>query len=144
MSVSKDSLKAFSHPTETETFSSVEMICCSSASMLFRKSSISLFLLMQPNALLISSIIWCTDSFFAVIVLSISVKICSIIDQFGLKAARDGSISASSLSLILLVMHAVRMLQREERLITGLRFDGEQLKSFQNPICYFPWRITCV
>ena len=63
------------------------MICSSSASMVFRRSSISLFLLMQSNALLLPSIIRCIGSFLSMMVLStinLEVKICSIVDGFGL------------------------------------------------------------
>ena len=55
--------------------------------------------------------------------ISLEVKTCSVVDLFCLKAACDGGISASSLSLILLVIHA-RVLCREESRIIGLRFDG--------------------
>ena len=55
---------------------------------------------------------------------SLEAKACSVVDLFGLQAACNGGISASSLSLILLVIHAGRILHREESRIIGLRFDG--------------------
>ena len=42
------------------------------------------------------------------------MKICSVVDRFGLQAACDGGISVSILSLILLMMYAVRVLRRRE------------------------------
>ena len=90
-------------------------------------------MLMQSSALLISSIIRCTDLFLSVIVLpiiSLEGMICSVVDPFGLFATCDDGISASSLSLILMMMHAVRILLREERKIIGLMFDGEPFALF--------------
>lgn len=87
VSVLKTQLRAFSYLIDSETFSSLEMIRSSSASMVFRRSSISLFLLMQSNAVLLSSVIRCTGSFLAMMVVSIislEVKICSVVDRFGL------------------------------------------------------------
>ena len=68
MSVLKNSLRTFPHLTEIETFSRLEMICRSSSSVLFHRSSISLFLLKQSNTLLISIIIRCIDSFLVVLI----------------------------------------------------------------------------
>ena len=82
---------------------------------------------MLSNALLMSSMTGRADSLLAVIVLSmirLEVKTCSVVDLFGLQAACDGGISAYSLSLILLVMHATRILRREDSRIIGLRFSG--------------------
>ena len=103
------------------------MIYSHSASIVFFGSSISLFLLMQSNALLISSITRCADSILALIALSIislGVKICSVVDQCNLWAACDDGISAFSLSLNLFMVYTAGILGREERRIIFLRFDG--------------------
>ena len=67
---------------------------------------------MLSNPLFLHSMIRRSDSFLAVV------------DLLGLKAACDGVISALSLSFILLGIHAVRILLREESRIIGLRFYG--------------------
>ena len=67
---------------------------------------------MLPNPLLVASMIRWASSFLAVV------------DLFGLSAACDGGISTFSLSLILLGIHAARILRKGESGIIGLRFDG--------------------
>ena len=62
--------------------------------------------------------------------ISVEVKTCLAVDLLRPEDACDGSISASSLSLILLVIHAARILRREESRIIGLRFDGRPFALF--------------
>ena len=87
MSVLSTLLRVFSHLTESETLRSAEMMCSSSVSIMSCKPSMSWFLFMLLNALLMPSMIRRADSFLAVIVLSmigLEVKICSVVDLFGL------------------------------------------------------------
>ena len=58
-------------------------------------------------------------------IINLEVKVCSIFDQFGLEAACNGGISAWSLSLILLMLQATKILWRQERKIISLKFNDE-------------------
>ena len=57
-------------------------------------------------------------------IISLEVKICKTVNWIGLYAACNGDISGSSLFLILLIMHAARILRREDRRIIVFRFSG--------------------
>ena len=71
-------LRVFSHLMESETLRSVKMMCSSSASMVLGKSSMSSFLFMLLNALLMSLLM------IVLSMISLEVKTCLVVDLFGL------------------------------------------------------------
>lgn len=120
VSVSKTSLRAFSHLRDIQQLEDdMQLVCFNGTLQIINQfTSVDAVEGFTHNQ--------CTNLFFVVIVLSIinlEVKVCSIFDQFGLEAACNGGISAWSLSLILLMLQATKILWRQERRIISLKFN---------------------